>query len=261
MSGGRQMSQDTSDEHPYRVRQSTLVTPVIRALELTPTDTVVTYAPGQYVLCNDAELRLPPRSYSVANAPRPDGSISLLVTRVPGGETSTWVHDRLRVGEPVLLTGPYGTFVPDPDRSGPVLLLAAGSGLAPLRALAQSLLVARPRRAVTLFVSARTGADSIDHAHFQELARAQPSFRYLRTLTRVPVAPERPHIPDRLGDAFASLGGWEVFTAGPPGFVTACARAAQAQGADPAAVHTEEFFVEPQPWVGRPPVLVEPGRR
>lgn len=256
------MSQDTvADEHPYLVRESRLVTPVIRALELTPTATAVAFVPGQYVLVNDADFRLPPRSYSIANAPRPDGSVSLLVTRVPGGETSTWMHDRLRVGEPVVLTGPYGTFVPDPDRSGPVLLLAAGSGLAPLRALAPSLLVTRPRRALTLFVSARTGADSIDHAHFQELARAQPGFRYLRTLTRVPNAPERPHIPDRLADAFASLSGWEVFTAGPPGFVTACAGAAQALGADPAAVHTEEFFVVPQPWVGRPPALASPGRR
>lgn len=255
------MSQDTvADEHPYRVRQSRLVTPVIRALELTPTATAVAYAPGQYVLCNDVELRLPPRSYSVANAPRPDGSISLLVTRVPGGETSTWMHERLRVGEPVVLTGPYGTFVPDPDRSGPVLLLAAGSGLAPSRALVQSLLAARPRRALRLFFSARTGADSIDHAHFQELAREQPSFRYLRTLTRGPDAPDRPHIPERLADAFGSLSGWEVFTAGPPGFVTACARVAQALGADPAAVHTEEFFVDPQPWVGRPPALAGPGR-
>lgn len=255
------VSDDTAwDEHPYRVRDSRLVTSVIQALELTPSATAVAYAPGQYVLVNDADFQLPPRSYSIANAPRPDGSVSLLVTRVPGGETSSWVHDRLRVGEPVVLTGPYGTFVPDPDRTGPVLLLAAGSGLAPVRALAQALLQARPRRAVTLFFSARTGADSIDHAHLEEMARAQPSFRYLRTLTRVPDSPARPHIPERLAGALGELSGWEVFTSGPPGFVTACAGAAQALGADPAAVHTEEFFVDPQPWVVQPPALAVPGR-
>lgn len=172
------------------------------------------------------------------------------------------MHDQLKVGDPVVLTGPYGSFVPEPGGSGPVLLLAAGSDLAPVCALVQALLEEGSGRSVTLFVSARTGADSIDHAHLEEMARAQPSFRYLRTLTRVPDAPERPHIPDWLADTFASLSGWEVFTAGPPVFVTACARAAQALGTDPAAMHTEEFFVDPsRGWVGRPPELVESGRR
>ena len=53
------------------------------------------------MLLEDRERRVPPRSFSIANAPRPDGLISLLVTRVPDGETSTWVHERLRVGEEV----------------------------------------------------------------------------------------------------------------------------------------------------------------
>ncbi len=69
----------------------------------------------------------PPRSYSIANAPRPDGQVSLLVTRMSGG-ASTWVHEGLRVGEQVTLTGPHGTFVSDPRQAGPVLLLAADPG-------------------------------------------------------------------------------------------------------------------------------------
>jgi hypothetical protein len=55
----------------------------------------------EYVLFEDRERRVPPRPFSIANAPRPDGLISLLVTRVPDGETSTWVLERLRVGEEV----------------------------------------------------------------------------------------------------------------------------------------------------------------
>ena len=72
------------------------------------------YRPGEYVLLEDSMRQIPPRSYSIANAPRPDGLISLLITRVAAGTTSVWVHDQLRRGDEVTVTGPYGTFVADP---------------------------------------------------------------------------------------------------------------------------------------------------
>jgi CDP-4-dehydro-6-deoxyglucose reductase, E3 len=237
------------DPYPFRVCSSRPVTPVIRELWLSPDATGPAYLPGQYVLLSDRHDRVPPRSYSVANAPRADGAISLLVTLVPEGPTSGWAHG-LRPGEPVTLIGPYGTFVPDHDRTGPVLLLAAGSGLAPARALAEGLLAERSPRPVTLIFSARTGADAIDHARFREWASARDGFRYLLTLTRDPRAPERRRIPDLLPDAVGELTGWEVFASGSPGFVTGCAAAARALRADPGAVHTEEFFAEPVPWTG-----------
>ncbi len=246
------------DEYRYRVVQSRRVTPVVQQLELEPEDAAMAYRPGQYVLLSDVDFRMPQRSYSLANAPRPDGGVRLLVTRVPGGPTSCWVHDRLAVGETVLLNGPYGTFVLDPGASGPVLLLAAGSGLAPVRALAEFLLHEQRARPVTLFFSARTAADSIDHELLGAWDGQHPEFRYLRTLTRVPGAPAHPHVPDLLGDAVGDLTGWEVYASGPPGFVRACAAAAEVLGADPARIHTEEFFADPQPWTGTAPAAVSP---
>lgn len=233
-------------EYPHRVLESRPVTPVIRELLLEPEGAALPFRPGQYALLDDRDHRVPQRSYSLAGAPRADGVVSLLVTLVPGGATSGWAHG-LRPGDDVVLTGPYGVFVSDPGRTGPVLLLAAGSGLAPARALAEGLLAGRPARPVTLIFSARTRADAIDDARLRERARAREDFRYLLTLTREPGAPERRRIPDLLPDAMGDLGGWEVFASGAPGFVADCAAAARRLGADPGAVRTEEFFVEPQP--------------
>jgi hypothetical protein len=103
------------------------------------------HLPGEYVLLEDRERRMPPRSFSIANAPRPDGLISLLVTRVPDGETSTWVHERLRAGEEVGVSGPHRTFVDDPTSTGPALFLAAESGLAPIRSLLEAAVAANTR--------------------------------------------------------------------------------------------------------------------
>ncbi len=147
-------------------------TATIAELWLRPRGGALEYLPGEYVLLEDRERRVSPRSFSIANAPRPDGLISLLVTRVPDGETSTWVHERLRVGEEVSVSGPYGTFVDDPTSTGPALFLAAGSGLAPIRALLEAAVAANTRSSLTLIFSARSEADVIDRDRFADLGVA-----------------------------------------------------------------------------------------
>lgn len=245
------------DERRYRVVSTAPVTPVIRELWLAPTADALAYRAGQYVQLEDTAHCLPPRSYSIANAPRVDGGISLLVTRYPAGPVSNWVHDVLAPGDEVVLTGPYGTFVLDDDRS-PVLLLAAGSGVAPIRALATDMLAKSRVRRVTLFFSVRTAADVIDRARFEAWARAYQGFRFLLTLTREPTAPRHQRIPGLLPELLGDLHGWEVFVCGPSAFVAACAAAACAAGAAGAAVHTEEFFADPEPWVDAPPGVPGP---
>ncbi len=245
-------------EYRYRVEAATAATPAVRELWLAPVDTALAYRAGQYVLLCDSAYRLPQRSYSIANAPRADGRISLLVTRFEGGPVSSWVHDTLAPGDEVLLEGPYGTFVAGADRTCPVLLLAAGSGLAPNQALLQELLARDPERQVTLFFSGRTAADAIGRAGFEDLGRSHARFRYLLTLTRDPTAPRHRRIPQLLAGELGNLCGWHVYIAGPSGFVTACAAAAREQGADAAAVHTEEFFADPQPWIDAPPIPPRP---
>lgn len=249
----------TWSQHRYRVQSSVAVTPVIRELRLTPLGNRLAFRAGQYVLLGDVDWRVPQRSYSVANAPREDGSISLLVTLVQDGPTSTWAHG-LRSGDGVLLEGPFGTFVGADDRTGPALLLGAGSGLAPVRALAEALLERVPQRPVTLLFSCRTRADRIDHERFEQWQRERRDFRYLCTLTRDATAPLHARLPVLLADCVGrDLSGWEVFASGPPGFVVGCAAAAQALGALATDVRTEEFFTDPQPWLGAMPSMPEGG--
>jgi CDP-4-dehydro-6-deoxyglucose reductase len=241
------------DELRYEVMSKQLITPVITELWLRPRIEVMAYRPGQYVLLCDADYAVAQRSYSVANAPRNDGSVRLLVTYVPGGATSPWVQDDLRVGDDVVLAGPYGTFIANPTATSPMLLLAGGSGLAPVRALAEATVTNQPGRPLTLFFSARTAADVIDRACLEGWADAQAAFRYLLTLTRDSTGPLHGRIPALLPALLSDLNAHEIFVSGPPGFVTGCAAAARLCGADPVRLHTEPFFVDPQPWLGHPP--------
>ncbi|HPP82398.1 MAG TPA: FAD-binding oxidoreductase [Rubrivivax sp.] len=237
-------------QYRYRVGSSARVTPVIRELWLSPVEGAIAYRAGQYVLLGDTEWRIPQRAYSLANAARRDGRVSLLVTAVAGGVTSTWAHG-LREGDEALLEGPFGTFGTDaaaPGRTAAVLLLGAGADPAPVRALAQGLLEAQPGRRVTLLFSCRTQADLIGDEALEALQRRHRGFRYQRTLTRDPTAPLHGRIPARLAEVVGHLAGWEVYAAGPSGFVVDCAASARALGAAAPDIHTEELFVDPQPW-------------
>jgi CDP-4-dehydro-6-deoxyglucose reductase len=245
-----------TDDAEFTVTAKRQRTPVIAELLLRPAGPPLHYQPGQYVLLGDPGPEFVVRSYSIANAPRRDGLISLLVTRVPGGHLSGWVHDVLRPGGRVLLSGPYGSFAATPGEHAPTLLLAGGSGLAPVRALAEAALRDRTHAPVVLFFSARTPRDLIDDQRFHSWQRRHPGkFRYLRTLTRADGPPPAERIPAILGGWFPDLSGWQVYIAGAPGFVTACARAARVLGAGPGRVRTEEFFTEPRPWGAARPTV------
>jgi CDP-4-dehydro-6-deoxyglucose reductase len=238
---------------PYEVVTCDRVTPTIAELSLRPLGERLNYLPGEYVLLEDDGHAIPPRSYSIANAPRPNATVSLLVTRVPGRATSAWVHERLHVGEIVRLSGPYGTFVDDPIAATPAVLLAAGSGLAPIRALLEAALIAGRRRDLTLIFSARCEADLIDRDRFAAWQATHARFRFIGTLTRGTGPPHHGRIPAMLPSLFADLSDHDVFIAGAPRFVRACAVAADALGAARARIHTEAFFAERLPWTDAAP--------
>jgi CDP-4-dehydro-6-deoxyglucose reductase len=233
------------DEGLWRVSSIEYPTARIAEVWLEPVAERLEYLPGQYVLLEDCEGRVPPRSYSIANAPRRDGLISLLVTAA-GGRTSCWVHSALNAGDEVTVTGPYGSFVAGRTPTRPCVYLCAGSGFAPMRALVEAELDAPLGRSLTLLVSARTEGDVIDRDRMLAWDGSYPRFRFIRTLTRGPGRHRHGRIPDLLPQLWPELAGHDVFIAGAPGFVRGCANAAEGLGAEPALVRTEPFFVEPQ---------------
>ncbi len=222
-------------------------TPRIMELRLRPLGTPMRYWPGQYLMLGDVQAGIPPRCYSIANAPRPDGEITLQITRVDDGQTSAWVHEHLKVGHDIQLSGPYGTFIGDTTAHTPVLCLAAGSGLAPILSLAEAALRRGFAKPVTLMFSAREAVDLYDRGLMRFWEAKYPNFRYLPTLTRERVEGTlHGRITQVLGTQFADLSRHSVFVAGTTGFVDDCVAAAKALGAPAPLIHTEGFFEQQQ---------------
>ena len=102
------------------------------------------YKPGQFAELALQSLPGMSRSYSFATAVRPDAQISFFVRQVQGGVFSTHVHQQVIVGDRVTVAGPLGNFWLRPA-DAPILLIAGGSGLAPILALLEYLEGKRPR--------------------------------------------------------------------------------------------------------------------
>ena len=96
------------------------------------------------------------RSYSIASAPE-DGKLVLTVERLEDGEVSGYLTDELRPGDELELRGPIGGyFVWEASLGGPLLLVAGGSGVVPLRAMLRHHQAAGSDVPVRLLYSART---------------------------------------------------------------------------------------------------------
>lgn len=214
-------------------------------LRLRPVGQPLRYWPGQYVTLGDPRAGIPKRAYSIANAPRPDGELTLHVARADGGLTSLWVHDRLQVGDSLKVSGPYGTFIGDPSVDTPVLCLAAGTGLAPILALAEAALRRGFRRPVTLVVSARTREDVYALGMMAWWRTKHRNFDYKITLTREQADGYlHGRIDAVLPGLFPDLSRHTVFCAGSPAFVETCVATARGLGARDELVHTEGFYAQ-----------------
>ena len=232
-------------------------TPVVAELTLEVSEQRIDFDAGQYMLLQDPARTVSMQSYSVANAPRADGTLTFLVTAVPDGPTSTWLTQGAQPGDRVLVSGPYGSFTSDPAHDGPTLYLVGGSGLAPAKSLIEAA-IARGETADddagtrhTLLFSGRTPEHLIDHETFMALANEHPGFEYVRTLTRVEegdAEPPRGRIPEVLPSLLPDLSEHAVYIAGAPGLVDASTKASQQLGARAGRVHTEEFYAQPTPW-------------
>jgi len=127
---------------------------IMRVVLRTPPASPMRFLAGQYVDLIAAGVR---RSYSLANAPREDGLLELLIKRYPGGVLSEYWFERAQANDLVRIEGPLGTFFlrdefPQGPRNtneapGNILFLATGTGIAPVKALLEELAGDRERAA------------------------------------------------------------------------------------------------------------------
>jgi CDP-4-dehydro-6-deoxyglucose reductase len=168
-------------------RVSSLVKPAadvaIMTLQL-PASDGLRYLAGQYV-----DILLPDgsrRSYSMANAPHTQGDkpwIELHIRHLSGGLFSDRVFGSMKEKDILRLEGPFGSFFLREDSTKPMVLVASGTGFAPIKALIEQLQIQPDERPVVLYWGCRARADLfLDDWAVQAVAQ-MPQLTYVPVLS------------------------------------------------------------------------------
>ena len=125
------------------------------------------------------------RSYSVISSPEDPRSIELAIELIPDGEVSSYFHEYVEVGDQVELRGPIGGhFTLSPNFTKPVLLVAGGSGIAPIISMLRHRRSSTRIAPTVLMFSARTETDVLFASELTAMAQENPNLHLMITLTR-----------------------------------------------------------------------------
>jgi naphthalene 1,2-dioxygenase ferredoxin reductase component len=215
------------------------VAPAITRLRLQVIGQPLFFAAGQYADLSFA--RHPPRAFSMANPP--DDPVLEFHIRHLDGVASGHVARKLQLGERVRVKGPYGNAFLRPQQR-PLLAIAGGVGLAPIRAIVLTALAHDKRLPIHLYLGVRDAPDLFAAAEFCALAARHPHFRFVPVLSAPRAATGRRTglVHEAAAADFASLAGHTVHIAGPPPMVDAAKALALQRGAAPEAIHTDPFL-------------------
>lgn len=203
-------------------------------------DEPLAFLPGQYV-----NIQVPGtlhvRAYSFSSLP---GSLEgrFLIRNVPGGMMSQWLTQRARPGDRLTLSGPMGSFY---LRHGerPLLMLAGGTGLAPLLSMLHTLQTQGSQRPVMLLYGVTRDCDLVKTDALDTFIQQLTGYRWLPVVAdENSTCPQRGFVTDHLDDAMLNNGDVDIYLCGPPPMVNAVATALRDRGITPAGFWYEKFI-------------------
>jgi ferredoxin-NAD(P)+ reductase (naphthalene dioxygenase ferredoxin-specific) len=213
----------------------------IKLVRITPEDEApLLFTAGQYAQVGFNGV--PARSYSMANWHGDDG-LEFHIRRVPGGITSEHVHSALKTGDKTTLEFPLGSSSLRRHHSGPILCIAGGSGLAPIKSIVETALAHGMKQPIHVYFGVRAERDLYLVEHFQALAKRHPNLTFAPVLSEAQSAPYRSgFVTQVVAEDLSDLNGWKAYVAGPPPMVDAAMEVALARGLRRQDLHADVFF-------------------
>lgn len=228
---------------------------VVRLEALTPTvrgiwlklDRPIHFQAGQYINLEVAALGGLSRAFSLANSPGEADVVELNVRIVPGGQVTTWLHEQLKVGDMLKLSGPYGRFFVKKSAQVPLIFMAGGSGLSSPKSMIEDLLAEGCDLPMTLVYGQRSRAELYYDAEFRELAAKHANFTYVPALSSEPDGSDwsgaRGFVHEAAKAHFGNdFRGHKAYLCGPPAMIEACISTLMQGRLFERDIYTEKFF-------------------
>jgi Na+-transporting NADH:ubiquinone oxidoreductase subunit F len=238
--------------HEFRARVEKIeqLTPDIKGVDLKilSPEEGMTFKSGQYV-----QLEIPPyklsrtseyRAYSIASSAEDHQHIKLVITRVEGGIVSTYVHDYLKEGDEVTIRGPFGEFFLRESQRD-ILLVATGSGLAPVMSILYQIERENIHRKTTLFFGDRRPHAIYFSAQIRKWEELMDHFTFIPALSRTTEEDrwegERGRVTDLIHKYIPDNDHVDVYLCGSPVMVDSSAELLKQKGIFGANVFYDKF--------------------
>jgi CDP-4-dehydro-6-deoxyglucose reductase len=229
---------------PCRIARLTPLAPDVMQVWLRlPAVETLRFQPGQYLdILLEGGRR---RSFSIASPPHDSELLELHVRRVPGGGFTDRLFGTLGAGALLRIEGPVGQFTYHPD-SGPVLMIAGGTGFAPLKSMLRHVLetAGQPERDIHFYWGARTPADLYEEALVRDWTRRHPRLRFTAVLSESPTRGPR-WVHDAVLADYPDLSAFAVYAAGPPAMIEAIRATFPRHGLAPDRLYFDSFDYAP----------------
>jgi NAD(P)H-flavin reductase/ferredoxin len=225
------------------VERVTRVTPTIFEV-VARSESAIDYRAGQYF-----EFLLPgvtpDRCFSAASRPGTT-RLEFHVRHYRGGRVGeALASGALAAGDILGLRGPFGGFHLSDDDERPAILIAGGTGLAPIKAMLDDAFACGRRRKMRFFYGAREAAELYHEPTFAAWARDHADFGFVPVLSAEPPQSSwsgaRGLVTDSVAAALSDAFGAEAYLCGPPPMIDAAAALLTSRGIDPADIHADRF--------------------
>lgn len=227
---------------PSRIEKLDKLAPDVIEMHLRlPANERFEFLAGQYidVLLKDGKKR----SYSLASAPRDENMLELHIRHVPGGLFTEQVFSTMKVRDILRFNGPHGSFYLREDSSKPMILLAGGTGFAPVKSIVEHAIAKGITRPMFIYWGAKARVDLYQNALPEKWAADHAHLRYIPVLSEPASGDEWAGRTGFVHQAvladFPDLSGFQVYACGSPLMIEAAKRDFVAQG-----MPEEEFFAD-----------------
>ncbi|MCF8531791.1 MAG: 2Fe-2S iron-sulfur cluster binding domain-containing protein [Reyranella sp.] len=184
----------------------------------------------------------PPRDYSMANVPG-DPILEFHIRRTAGGATSLHVAERLKVGDMVRVEGPFGAAHLRESHRGPIIAVAGGSGMAPIKAIIERALQQNLPQHIYCYFGVRSERDLYLHDHFTALAGRHKNLHFIPVLSEGDGMARRCGlVHEAVAVDFDEVDGCKAYLAGPPVMVEAATQLFEQRGMRRTDIHADAFY-------------------
>ncbi len=227
---------------PCRVQEMNLLSDDVMQLFIKlPASERLQFLPGQYIdiLLEDGRHR----SFSIANAPHNDEFLELHIRLVDNGLFTPKVFNSMQAKDLMRIEGPHGSFFFHEDSDRDIILVAGGTGFAPIKSIIEHLIEEQITRTVHLYWGARTKADLYLNELSEKWIASNKNIHYTPVLSDEDAAwsGKTGYVHQAVLDDFNNLEPFDIYTCGPPAMIIAAKEEFQTKGMNPASFYYDSF--------------------